>query len=216
MDFVGRKQEITAIRRSLTAGHNVILTGRFGVGRSRLVKHFSKLCAPRWRLLFADFSRPAARFCNDMLRQLVPHRGSSAKNRYIRLIHAKDLLWGKEAQEELQRVIVLDNMGKISNQKLDFIRGMRFDSKVMFIAITESFLPESDLFRLRSALYPSRMLILGNLSKTETLSFFRLTSERKNLGWNDSFIRMLAASTDGYPLLMRERLQREMQEKDYV
>jgi hypothetical protein len=115
---------------------------------------------------------------------------------------------------DLPRVIILDNIGKITKQKLDFIRDIQFDGQLQFIAITESFLPAGDLFLLRSALYPSRLLNLGNLSKTETLSYFRIVSQRKNFGWGDSVIQMLAASTEGYPLLMRERLEREMQRND--
>lgn len=214
MDFVGRKKEIGAVKRSLLQGQNIILTGRFGVGRSSLARQISKLYAETWRFLFADFSKPAARCCNDMLRQFMPQRGSSCRNRYTRLIHAKDILFRKETTGGMPRVIVLDNMAKINKQKLDFIRNIRFDGQLQFIAIVESFLPAGDLFRLRSALYPSRLLNLGNLSKTETLSFFRIVSQRKNLGWGDSLIQMLAASTEGYPLLMRERLEREVRGKD--
>jgi hypothetical protein len=211
MDFVGRKQEIAAVRRSLAQGHNIVLTGRFGVGRSRLVKHISNLYAKNWRFLFADFSKPAARSCNDMVRQLIPHQDNSRRNRYTRLVHAIDIILGKKVIEDLQKVIVLDNIGKISQQKLAFIRDIRFDSELLFIAIAESFLSEADLFRLRSALYPSDLLTLHNLRKSETISFFRHASQRKKLIWSEGFIQMLAASTEGYPLLMKERLQREIQ-----
>jgi hypothetical protein len=54
------------------------------------------------------------------------------------------------------------------------------------------------------------VLTLHNLSKPETVSFFRYTSQRKRLDWNENFIQMLAASTEGYPLLMKERLYREI------
>jgi hypothetical protein len=44
----------------------------------------------------------------------------------------------------------------------------------------------------------------------DTVAFFKCVSGKKRLEWTDGFIRMLAASTEGYPLLMRERLQREL------
>jgi hypothetical protein len=62
---------------------------------------------------------------------------------------------------------------------------------------------------LRSTLYPSDMLTLHNLKRKETVAFFRTFSQRKRLGWSESFIKMLAASTEGYALLMKERAQRE-------
>jgi len=210
MDFVGRKREIAAVMRSLKHCRNVVVTGRFGVGRSRLIKHISELHPDAWQFLFADFSRPASQSCNDLIHQLVPHRGSSRKNRYTRMMYAKEILFGEKLAAHLPRVVVLDNIGKISNQKLAFIRGMRFDSELLFIAIAESFLSETDLFRLRSVLYPSDLLTLHNLGKPATAAFFRYASQRKKLDWDENFITMLAASTEGYPLLMKERLQREV------
>jgi len=125
-------------------------------------------------------------------------------------MYAKDILFGKRLAAHLPRVVVLDNIGKISHQKLAFIRDMRFDSELLFITIAESFLSEIDLFRLRSVLYPSDLLTLHNLGKQATAAFFRYASQRKNLDWDENFIKMLAASTEGYPLLMKERLQREV------
>lgn len=210
MDFVGRKREIAAVMRSLKHGRNVVVTGRFGVGRSRLVKHISKLHPDAWQFLFADFSKPASQSCNDLMHQLIPHRGSSMRNRYTRMMYVKEILLKKKLAARLPRVVVLDNIGKISHQKLAFIRNMRFDSELLFIAIAESFLSETALFRLRSVLYPSDLLTLHNLGKPVTAAFFRYASQRKKLDWNENFIQMLAASTEGYPLLMKERLQREV------
>jgi len=207
MDFVGRKREIAAVMKSLKQGRNVLLTGRFGVGRSRLVKHISKLHSDGWQFLFADFSKTAARSCNDMV---VPDRGRSRRHRYTRLMYAKDIILGKKLAQDRPRVAVLDNIGKISHQKLSFIRDLRFDGDLLFIAITESFFSETDLFLLRSVLYPSDWLPLRNLNRPETLAFFRKVSQRKKLGWSENFIRNLAASTEGYPLLMKERVQREV------
>jgi hypothetical protein len=107
-------------------------------------------------------------------------------------------------------VVVLDNIGKISHQKLAFIQDMRFDGELLFTAIAESFLSEDELFRLKAVLCLSDLLNLRNLSQAETTTFFRNVSNRKRLGWTEKFIQMLAASSEGYPLLMKERLQREI------
>lgn len=209
MDFVGRKREITAVIKSLKQGRNVVLTGRYGVGRSCLVKHISRLCSGSWQFLFADFSKTAARCCNDMVNQLASARSKPLPHRYTRMIHVKDILMGRKVPADLPRVVVLDNIGKISPQKLAFIRDMRFDSDLLFVAITESFLPAAYLFRLRSTLYPSDLLLLHNLKCQETAAFFRKFSQKKRLGWSEHFIQMLAASAGGYALLMKETARRK-------
>jgi hypothetical protein len=124
-------------------------------------------------------------------------------------MYAKDILMGRKEAADLPRVVVLDNIDKVSHPKLAFLRDMRLDSDLLFVAITESFLPEADLFRLKATLYPSDMLTLHNLKRKETAAFFRNLSQRKQLGWGESFIQMLAASTGGYALLMQEIAQRE-------
>ena len=209
MNFIGRKREIAAVIKSLKQNRNVVVTGRYGVGRSCLVKHISRLCSKSWQFLFADFSKTAARSCNDMVSQLASGQSRSQRHRYMRLRRAKDIIRGRNVPAEFPRVVVLDNIGKISNKKLAFIRDMRFDSDLLFIAITESFLPEADLFRLRATLYPSDLLHLHNLKRTETAAYFRKVSQKKRLGWSEHFIQMLAASAGGYALMMNEMAQRE-------
>lgn len=209
MNFIGRKREITAVIKSLKQNRNVILTGRYGVGRSSLLKHISRLHTETWQFLFADFSKSVARSCNDMINQLAAGGQKAQQYRYTRLMHAKDILKGRKAAVDLPRVIVLDNIAKISHQKLAFLRDMRLDSDLLFIAITESFLPEADLFRLRATLYPSDLLTLHNFKRTETVAFFKRFSQKKRLGWSEHFIQMLAASAGGYALMMKEIAQRE-------
>ena len=209
MDFVGRKREIAAIVKSLRHSRNVVVSGRYGVGRSCLVKHISRIHSQSWQFLFADFSKTVARCCNDLVNQLTSGPSKAQHHRYTRLMHAKDILAGSKAVGDLPRVVVLDNVAKISRQNLAFIRDIRLDSQLLFIAITESFLPEADLFRLRSALYPSDQLTIHNLNREETAAFFRKFSQRKRLEWRESFIQVLAASTEGYALLMNERARRE-------
>ena len=209
MEFVDRKREIAAIIKSLKQNRNVVLAGKYGVGRSSLVKQISGTYSETWHFLFGDFSKTVARSCSDMINQLAPRDHKAQQHHYTRLMYAKDILKGKKATADLPRVIVLDNIDKLSRPKIAFLRDMRLESDLLFIAITESFLPETDLFRLRATLYPADVLTLHNLKRKETVTFFRNFSQRKRLGWSENFIQMLAASTGGYALLMQEIAQRE-------
>lgn len=215
MVFVGRRRELAQAARTLERGRNLILTGRFGVGRSSLVRQLAKLHADARQFLFTDFSQPASQCGNDLIRQLLPHRGNRGRKDYLRLTHAQDILRRGVEAGSRSRVVVLDDIARLSPRKLAFIRDLRLDIErpggaLLFIAVTESFLPEESLFQLRAALYPADRLTLRNLTPAETEAFYREASERHRLGWDEATIRMLAASTEGYPLLMWERLQREL------
>ena len=209
MNFVGRKREIAAVKKSLKQKRNVVMAGRYGVGRTSLVKQIARLHSSTWQFLFADFSKTVARSCNEMINQLASAGPRTQEHSYTRLMYAKDILMERKEAADLPRVIVLDNIGKISRPKLAFLRDVRLESDLLFIAITESFLPEVDLFRLRATLYPSDLLTLHNLKRKEIIAFFRNFSQRKRLGWSESLIQRLAASTGGYALLMQNIAQRE-------
>jgi AAA+ ATPase superfamily predicted ATPase len=57
MGFGGRKRKIAAVVKSLKQKRNVVLTGRYGVGRSSLVNQIARLHKETWQFLFADFSK---------------------------------------------------------------------------------------------------------------------------------------------------------------
>jgi AAA+ ATPase superfamily predicted ATPase len=111
MDFVGRKREIAAVIKFLKQNRNVVLTGRYGAGRSSLAKQIARLHAQNWQFLFADFSKTVARCCNDMINQLASERSKAHQHSYMRLTRTKDILIGREAAADLPRVLVLDNNG---------------------------------------------------------------------------------------------------------
>lgn len=212
MDFVGRTREIAALRRLLRQGMNVLLTGRYGVGRSRLTREFAAHFSATWQFLFIDFSRPVSRSLNEALRQAGSSPGTRGRKSYTRLIDAKETLFADDGDARLPRVLVLDDIGKLTPRKLAFLEDLRQADSLLFIAVVENALPEADLFRLRALLYPSAVLPLGNLGHAETAEFFRLASRRYRLGWDEPTIQGLARAANGYPWWMVERLRREIEE----
>jgi hypothetical protein len=104
-----------------------------------------------------------------------------------------------------------NNISELSRQKLAFIQYVTFSKKVIFIGITESFLPEDDLFQLRACLIPSHLIKLGNLGTKNAVEFLRHASQKNDLNWSEKHIRMLAEVTGGYPLGMKEFVKREIE-----
>ena len=70
--FVGRGQEAERIRGELLAGRNVVLTGRFGIGRTALLRHLAREMKAEWRFIFLDGSLTAARLCEQLHLALFP------------------------------------------------------------------------------------------------------------------------------------------------
>jgi AAA+ ATPase superfamily predicted ATPase len=72
MSFFGRKREIAAINSGLIKERNIILTGKFGIGKTTLVKEFARMNRERWLFLFSDFSETPSKICHDLLKALKP------------------------------------------------------------------------------------------------------------------------------------------------
>jgi MoxR-like ATPase len=66
--FVGREEEQKEILKTLDEGWNVILTGKFGIGRTTLVKHIASLNEIQWRFVFIDFLKTPSNICRNFFK----------------------------------------------------------------------------------------------------------------------------------------------------
>jgi Cdc6-like AAA superfamily ATPase len=211
MYFFGRKKEISEIINALRKRKNIVITGKYGIGKTLLVKHLSHIAMQRWRFIFTDFSKTPSNVCNEILWKVSPKRQPKHRQKYIKYKTARSLIADLTLKDNRQPVIVLDNISELSHQKLAFIQYVTFSKRVLLIGITESFLPEADLFQLRACLMPSHLVKLGNLGTKNAIEFLRHASQKNNLKWSEKHIRMLAEVTGGYPLGMKEFVKREME-----
>ena len=205
MFFVGREKEIKTVVDALTRGQNVVVTGKFGVGRTALIRHVAQTTPDHWRFIFLDFSRTANQVCQNLLEELLPgykHEKLGYKVVRFKITH-------EDPPDRRRTILVLDNLAKLSAGRFDLVRHLAFSKRFGLLPIVEPFVPEADVRRIRAQLWPAAILTLPHLSETESLSFFRGARDHHRLAWEESRIKNLAAATHGYPLLMREAVERE-------
>ena len=211
MYFCGREKEISEIINALKKRKHVVITGKYGIGKTVLTRHLSDITKQKWKFVFTDFSKSPSNVCNDIIWQVSPKKQPKYRHKYIKYKTARSLISDLTLKDNRQPVIVLDNISKLTHQKLAFIQNVTFSKQLLFIAIAEGFLPENDLFQLRACLLPSHILKLGNLGIKSAVEFFRHASQQNNLNWSEKHIRMLAEVTGGYPLGMKEFVKREIE-----
>lgn len=207
MLFVGRENEIKQICRDLKLGHNIILTGKYGIGRTALAKHIAALLAGKWRFIFVDFSLTPGKMSELLMKELgIAKRNKQTGKKFgyksMRYRVANICLPRKE-----KAVIVFDNIARLTSPKKDFFRYLILEQRFQFIAITEHFLPENDLFLMKAQLLPAATVCLHNLKAKDTLCFVRLYSSNHHLNWPDTHIQSLASLAGGYPLGMVEMIR---------
>jgi energy-coupling factor transporter ATP-binding protein EcfA2 len=215
MCFVGREKETKKIMKALERGNNVVLMGKYGIGRTSLIKHVAALMKDRWRFVFVDFSQTPGKVTTQLLGELVPEK-RRGKDHYIRYKSGRFLIVSKELKDKRKHVLVFDNIAKLTAQKLQLIRYLIQESTFQYIAIAESFLSKEDLFLLRAALLPAEMIMLPYLREESTKTLLCHLADKYSFHWSEQRLSMLVSATRGYPLGVHEVIKREldMRKKD--
>ena len=206
--FVGRENEIGQIQEALTEGNNVIVLGKYGIGRTSLIRHIVETTKKRWRFIFVDFSRTPGHACHHLLTELFP--GREFEPRHTKYRSSRSRIATLPLNDSRKHILVLDNISKFSAQKNDLLRHLTWEKRFQFVSIAESFLSSNDLFRLRVRMDPSILVTLHYLNVSDVAEYYRDLSGQYRLGWNEGRIRNLADVTGGYPLRMKEIAVREL------
>jgi hypothetical protein len=200
MLFVGRKSEKNKIVASLRQGKNIILGGKFGIGRTSIIKEIAVLLADENKFIFVDFGLTPAKMSEKLMKGLALFARFTKSNKKMGYKSMRYRISNFESSEKKQPVIVFDNIAKLTNQKIIFLRHLVLEKHFQFVAIVENFLSPNDLYRLKALLLPVDLLSLHHLKTDDVLSFMRLYSEKHNLNWSNVFIRKMADLIGGYPL----------------
>lgn len=214
MIFIGREKETRKIIRALERGDNVIMTGKYGIGRTTLIRHIAESIEGSFRFLFTDLSKAPAQVCRALLTELFPQkkyrRDDLQHNRYKSM---RFRIATRELPDKRQHVIVLDNIGRLTRQKLALIRYLGWEKRFLFIAVAENYLSAAERLLLRAELMPAEILSLSYLDAKSTRKLFHHVSEVNQFEWSEKQIDDLAEATRGYPLGIRETAEREFKRR---
>ena len=207
--FIGRKNEASYIIRELQQGNNIILGGKYGIGRTSLVRHLASTFLNEWKIVFVDFSQTPGKMSKKLMKEL---RISSRLKKTGKKMGYKSMRYriATIGSSTINKpVIVFDNVAKLTPQKIIFLRYLIEEEHFQFIAIAENFLPANDLMLLKAQLIPVYTISLHYLKDEDVISFIRLYSEKNHLDWSDAYIHSLAYLAKGYPLGMIEMIKKK-------
>ena len=207
----GREKEIKKILSHLQRGENIILTGKYGIGRTTLMKHIAAIAMNRWRFLFLDFSQTPGQMIKQMSAMLSPKKNSKSESHCLRYKYSRSFVVRVATKNKYSTVLVLDDVARLTNPKLRLLQYLVLEGKFQFVVIVESFLPEEDLFRLRAALLPMAVIKLRYLNEVSTVRLLHHLAVRYSFNWPEPDIHLLAAATHGYPLGVHDLVVRELE-----
>lgn len=204
MTFVGRERETARILAAVSAGRHVVITGKFGMGKSALARHAAGLAASVRPFLFASASLSPARICEALVSQLPTRRGARATRRppagsYLSL-RAQLVAAPREGAAP---VVVLDDVSRVTAPKAALVRHLVL-SGIPLIVLLDTGLPERDWKRLLAWLEPSEKIRLGPLSLADSTDLLERLSMAGQLGWSREEIAAWARASSGYPPRLQE------------
>lgn len=204
--FVGREKETRQIIKALKRGENVILMGKYGIGRTSLSRHVAEINRDQWNFIFLDFSQTPAKVCCHLANSLL--RENNAKTLGYRQNRFR--IANLDFDGQRQPVLVLDDIGKLSPQKVELIPYLAMGRTFRFVAVVENFLKPDRLSLLRGWLHPALLLNIAYLGGEPTREFFRHFSEKCHFCWTEEEINNIAEMSGGYPLGMKEVVARRL------
>ena len=210
MYFVGREKETGQIIKALKRGNNVILTGKYGIGRTSLIKYIADTTRNQWRFVFVDFSQTPGKICGLLIDKLLPKNKGRKRGEMLGYKSNRFRISSLDFRDQRQHVLVLDNIAKLSAQKLDLIRYFVMAKRFRFVAIAENFIRGDELFVLRARLRNALLMNIPHLTIEAAREYFRQSSVQHHFHWTESQINHLAAMSGGYPLGMKEVMNRKL------
>lgn len=205
--FVGRDKELARVQAELEAGHNLVLTGPFGIGRTTLLRHLARTRRADWRFVFLDGGQTPGRLCEQLLDVWAPDRPKSARRRVEPWTVERRQLPERLAREPRSVAVVLDDLGKATAPKREFLRWLHELTQVRVILVTEKFLGEQAELHLRALIYPAPKVTLGPLQEGPSRAFFESWARHHQLTWDAGTIHGLVLATRGYPTGMWQAAQ---------
>lgn len=205
--FVGREKELARVQTELEAGHNLVLTGPFGIGRTALLRHLARAHRADWRFVFLDGGETPGRHCEHLLDVWVPDRPRPGRRRAEPWTVERRRLPERLAREPRSVAVVLDDLGKVTAPRREFLRWLQELARVRIILVTERFLGEEAELHLRALIYPAPKVTLGPLPEGPSRAFFEGWARHHGLVWDAATIHGLVLATRGYPTGMWEAAQ---------
>lgn len=203
MYFIGRAKEINLIHRALEQGNNIIVQGKYGIGRSSLVRHIAALNQQRWQFWFGDFSLTPEKLCRQLFNELFPDEKNNHPLKY-KSLRQRIVTTSRTATKRV--ILVLDNITTMTSARMELLRYLFNQGNFYFIAIADNSLARQEKLQLRAVLHLTCQIFLTYLRLPEIEQYYRHYSSKYGWNWSDDMITSISRLTRGYPLFMTERL----------
>lgn len=204
--FVGRQAEMRRVWRALESGRHVVLSARYGMGRTALIRRIAELHGHEMPFAFTDLSVGSGEASRRLYGAFSRRRGAQAADlSYITIRHRLVQELGEEGPP---CVLVLDELTRLTRRRLNLVSDLAVAGRFRVVAIV-GLMPAADLETLRRRLNAPEVVNLDWLKPREVREFLRRASEAHGFAWSEEDVEARAQGLGGYPMGMVAAVENE-------
>jgi hypothetical protein len=205
--FVGRQAEIRRVWRALESGRHVVLSARYGMGRTSLMPRIAALHEHEMPFAFADLSAGSGEASRRIYGALGGKPGARPGDLSYRTVRHRVL---HEMGEEGRPIaLVLDELTRLTPPRLKLVADLALAGRFRIVAIVGALMPEADRESLRRRLNGAEVVSLGWLKPRDVRDFLRRASELHGFAWREEDIEARVQGAGGYPMGMVAAVENE-------
>ncbi len=190
--FVGREIEIKTAVALIRKGKSLVIEGPFGIGKTTFAAKVAT-SIDGFLPLYCSFEHDGSKIVEGLNREIIPlyRRNNSKLGKQIHSFHL--------ATQEKRPLIIVDDIWKVTPQKVAFFKRLNKYGNCQFILIIET---TKDNLRLKVRTIDTNheIIKLGKLNDTDSYALFDELIARSDRTVAQGVKHALVESCNGYPL----------------
>ena len=197
--------------RALASGRHVVLSARYGMGRTALMRRIAEVHGHEMPFAFADLSTGSGEASRSIYGALGGRPGARPGGLGYRTVRHR--LLHELGEEGEPCALVLDEIMRLTPPRLKLVGDLALARRFRIVAVVAAHMPEAEQESLRRRLNGPEVVSLGRLKPRDVREFLRRASAAHGFAWSEEDVEARVPGVGGYPTWMVATVENELRRR---